>query len=1053
MAGANPAMIIRIAANLAEFKANLVEGKNQIETTTAAMGKLASSFSGDKLIQAAHNVTAAVNAIGGASKLTESEMARVNATVQKAIEKYEALGREAPAAMRQLATDTTKTNSAWESFSGGLSKANSLLGLFGAGLSIGAVVSFGKGLLDTADQLVRVADRTGLTTTEVQKLQYIAGQSGNSLDELTGAVGKLQKNLVTGDASAVAGVKALGLNFEALRAATPYEQMEQIATAIAKVPDPAQRSALAVELFGKSGQAILPTLISDFAGLGNAAPLMKDKTVRALDDAGDTFARFSSQVKVWAAESYNFAGNLFDKLVAWSYKAVGSILTATASVLEMASKIPGASSALSALGVDVAGIRQQATWFNDAAKATTERLNTVEVATRNTSKVTSDLDDAMLKATKAVRSHGDSADKAAKAEEEFRNAFDKHTEAARKNEAGLAGLHVTLGHLDTRELEIVKSTLAAADAFEKLVAKVNDVEKAAWVANFGFKGMTEGLEHLGTRSTELDDVKIKIDEAAKATAHWDEVTRGIAGLLSQVAGIDLGPIVGQIDAVLKGVTGKGIGESLSGLQIKSKGGQLAMAGVSMGVDMLAAATEDPETKKGQVANMAAKGAQLGTKILPGWGTAVGAGVGAIVGLLKVSPVEIKAREEYASWQDTIIAQFDKMATKQQKLEAGGEDWKKVNILVRDAYAEIGLTGDQAMADLGKALDATHGSSKAVDQALASITDHLAAQQQLTANVTSAMNDLSGAVSAAGVGMPAALQPMIDQLLSMPGITGGAKDALLALTGETKPDFAKLEGLAHGYGIELGNLGPTFQQAHVTTESGKIIDDFEKLKAAGADVNGLIGGMGDEISGVVNESIKFGSTVPENMRPMIEKLIESGGLLDEHGHKIDDISQIKFGEPIKTGVDKIVEAIERLTKIFEGLPGAAQTASSGVAGALAAIPKDQTINIRYHIPDLPQNVEVSGGASGGLVTPGGIIHAARGVVVPFLPRGTDTVPAMLTPGERVLSVAQNRDYEAGGRGGSTGTVERHLAEQTRLLRSLPRTLAIAVSDAVTYRRPA
>ena len=37
MASADKQMVIRIAANLQEFKRNLAEGKAQIETTTAAM--------------------------------------------------------------------------------------------------------------------------------------------------------------------------------------------------------------------------------------------------------------------------------------------------------------------------------------------------------------------------------------------------------------------------------------------------------------------------------------------------------------------------------------------------------------------------------------------------------------------------------------------------------------------------------------------------------------------------------------------------------------------------------------------------------------------------------------------------------------------------------------------------------------------------------------------------------------------------------------------------------------------------------------------------------
>src|SRR4051812_3703617 len=108
MAGNNPAMIVRVAASIEELKKNLKEGRDQIETTTAAMSKIAASLSGDKLIQQAHNVAAAVEQIGGASKLTDSEMARVNATVEKALAKYKALGQEAPHALQQLADQTRK---------------------------------------------------------------------------------------------------------------------------------------------------------------------------------------------------------------------------------------------------------------------------------------------------------------------------------------------------------------------------------------------------------------------------------------------------------------------------------------------------------------------------------------------------------------------------------------------------------------------------------------------------------------------------------------------------------------------------------------------------------------------------------------------------------------------------------------------------------------------------------------------------------------------------------------------------------------------------------
>src|SRR5690348_17437906 len=46
---------------------------------------------------------------------------------------------------------------------------------------------------------------------------------------------------------------------------------------------------------------------------------------------------------------------------------------------------------------------------------------------------------------------------------------------------------------------------------------------------------------------------------------------------------------------------------------------------------------------------------------------------------------------------------------------------------------------------------------------------------------------------------------------------------------------------------------------------QIIDDMDLLQRGGADMNGVLDGMQDEIQDLVNQSFKFGTTIPENMR--------------------------------------------------------------------------------------------------------------------------------------------------------------------------------------------
>jgi hypothetical protein len=74
------------------------------------------------------------------------------------------------------------------------------------------------------------------------------------------------------------------------------------------------------------------------------------------------------------------------------------------------------------------------------------------------------------------------------------------------------------------------------------------------------------------------------------------------------------------------------------------------------------------------------------------------------------------------------------------------------------------------------------------------------------------------------------------------------------------------------------------------------------------------------------------------------------------------------------------------------------------------------------------------AAGGLVAP---LYAAAGMLVPFRAQGTDTVPAMLTPGEGVLTRAAMASIggEAGLRAFNTGAFSAREEGVTRLGRSV------------------
>lgn len=632
----------------------------------------------------------------------------------------------------KVAGDTAEqTTAQFSGFGGAAGQATHLLEAFGVSLSIAGLVEFGHELLRTGDELVRVADRTGLTTVEVQQLQYIAGQSGNSLDELTGAISKLQKNLTTGDDSAVAAVKQLHLNLDALKQATPYQQMEQIASAIEKVEDPAQRATLAIQLFGRSGAAILPTLVAHFKELGDAAPTMSDSTARALDAAGDTLHHFSSQVKVWAAELYNMGGHVFDAITEEIMRFVGTLEHSVAALLDLSKNVPGVSTALQKLGVDTSALRESADSWTAAADAQIDRMNLSEVAVRKTAVAMEEFEpkvakvkDGLTDAEKAALKFAESAfqwtalwsrpvgllsdvrDLTMEVDTRFedaREALERLTSTANEAHNGLS---------------IMGDTLATVDIplFEKLGQNVvPQATKAISEATKETYGFRVAVEH------SLGDLPNILQRAFEGGG-------GIDGALKSIA-VDVGTRWGTAvsDSINDALFGK------SGTFWESDKGKAYTAAMIAGATALADATSDAITKKGQVGHDAAVGAQYGSIAGP-YGMLVGAGIGALVGALKVSPVELAGRDIEGNFEKQF-GSFDKMAK-----------------AISEAYAATGRSAAQANQDVLAMFAAEQRGADATKAAVDKINKAFIEQKQDAADLDTAIQRYGFSIDELGPAM-------------------------------------------------------------------------------------------------------------------------------------------------------------------------------------------------------------------------------------------------------------------------------------------------------------
>ena len=173
----------RFEADFSGFQAAVRDAEVSLKSFDTGVGRVESSlnrmvdsFSGRRTIQEATLMTEAIDRIGGASRLTDAEMGRVNRTVSDAIAKFTALGQQAPPAMVELEAATRRVSESSARIPGNFQRISDTAG--------GTTNAFG-----TLRAGITQADKT----LGVFGLQI--GPQIEALEELSGAAGKTASSI------------------------------------------------------------------------------------------------------------------------------------------------------------------------------------------------------------------------------------------------------------------------------------------------------------------------------------------------------------------------------------------------------------------------------------------------------------------------------------------------------------------------------------------------------------------------------------------------------------------------------------------------------------------------------------------------------------------------------------------------------------------------------------------------------------------------------------------------------------------------------------------
>jgi hypothetical protein len=177
------------------------------------------------------------------------------------------------------------------------------------------VQSFGAAL-DMGGRLVELSDRTGIAVDRLLLLERAFHNAGVGADAVGPIINKMQKALVDaedGTSKAAYAFADLGLSLSKLRAMSPEEQLKAIGDAIASIPNEAERTAISMELFGKSGGK-LNQLFVDLDGGIKVAKNQLGSLPALMKGASEQFDRIDENLFSVGQKFVEFAAGLLDKV-------------------------------------------------------------------------------------------------------------------------------------------------------------------------------------------------------------------------------------------------------------------------------------------------------------------------------------------------------------------------------------------------------------------------------------------------------------------------------------------------------------------------------------------------------------------------------------------------------------------------------------------------------------------------------------------------------------------------------------------------------------------
>jgi hypothetical protein len=184
-----------------------------------------------------------------------------------------------------------------------LAKAGALVGA--AGMAVGyAMFRVAKEAADLGDAAFKTSQKIGMNIEKLQEVSWAAKLAGVEQGELNVGLRMLNVNMTEaarGSKEYLRQFRLIGLNAKDLKNMSMDQVLLHAAEAFSKMEDGAQKTAIAVRLFGRSGASMIPLLNQGEKGFAAAAEearrlgiIIDEETARKSEEFNDNLTRLEN---------------------------------------------------------------------------------------------------------------------------------------------------------------------------------------------------------------------------------------------------------------------------------------------------------------------------------------------------------------------------------------------------------------------------------------------------------------------------------------------------------------------------------------------------------------------------------------------------------------------------------------------------------------------------------------------------------------------------------------------------------------------------------------